>query len=305
MKSLLIKIFLVLTISILALLGRDDLSFKSVWDILFIGTVVLLFLLTIWRDYLNQSNEQILSNELLSLNAKNKQQVKEITRLQDIGRTQLNATFYIGELDRPIENIHVLLLFKKKIEYSLLHPYIIAIDLYTSMNKNLRFKRLIKSSGSILRGSGESKKIAESYDISLLDYDTGKTQATRQLASAKIEIEHILIPLSIQENSGFVRDLHDEKVFFNFSRNLLDVIDRFQFIINGWVVVDGKADRTDWDSFPMSKLVTWESCELGEQEMMRVYPNPSDGKSRSFVGYIDLFNGIPVRHDSLKSKYGS
>jgi hypothetical protein len=305
MKSLLVKIFLVLTISILALLGRDELSYKSVWDIFFIGIVVILFLLTVWRDYLIQKNEQNQSNNLISLDAKNRQQLEEIGRLQDIGRTQLKATFYIGELERPIENIHVLLLLKKKIEFSNFHPYMIAIDLYTYANKKLRFKRLIKSAELAHKGTEQSKIPIESYELSSLEQDTGKTLNTGKLIHGKTKMEHILIPLSIQENSGFVKDLHDEKVFFYFSKNILEVIDRFQFIINGWVVVDGKAENIDWDPFPMSRLVTWESCELGEHEMMRVYPNPSDGKSSSFEGYIDLFSGIPFRHDSLKSKYGN
>jgi hypothetical protein len=253
-----------------------------------------------------KTNSLLASNkELLGDNKSLKQKIEfqteliseskeEVQRLKNIGVLQLRSIYYTEELNQVVKAIFIRFKLKQKTSFSDLCPLKFGIQFSASKQPNINFRNLIKDYEYWnINNRYTSYQV---FDISQDSKPTINQSAIELKTEISVDILTIMV-LKPNHMQGIVRDFHDEEFIAYLPNKLLEMTDTIQLIVNGWVILDEKVEKVEWELDKSS----W--FDLAGEEMVLRRPVNDKYYSCSFVSpwVINLYGRIPDYDKTLSS----
>jgi len=226
---------------------------------------------------------------------------QETNILQAISNTQLNATFYTESLNSTIGKIRFRINFKEPLDFDRLCPLHFAFEFYTISNKKLEFREYVEDQ-KIIRGDGKKEKRASSYKIYTLSMQDGSGGGYSNWGDLQTKMQDMIIPISLPEDIGVVKEFHDEKFFVWLPDSILKNANFIELIVNGWAILHENISESSWEKVQMSRLATWEKFREKELKLFRNYKGGR--KEHYHPGWkINLYKEIPPKYESVESRW--
>jgi hypothetical protein len=301
MFSLISKIVLILILAVLSYfsIGKPNLYFKII--IILIGLVAVISIIVNVLDYEKQlkadSEVKNLTNELKASREIQESQLSELKALrhetnllQDIGKTQLKATFYTEELNQKIGKVIFRIKLNKKMLFQDLCPLGFLFEINTISNERLKYKSFIEN-GEV-RGDGGKGLMMENYLIYQVQ-DNGRCIGGHQIGHFTTEVENIVIELDFPLDAGLMKDFHDEKLHVWLPENILNQASFIELVVNGWAILHRDIDKSDWSKVNISSM--WPEFKY---KNIKLYENWKEDKTlQPYAGWkIDLYSNMPTKH---------
>lgn len=219
------------------------------------------------QKFLQKANKQ-LQGQVTNLTDQNVQLSTQLTLLQnkaellrEIGNMQLKATFYTESLNSKIGKIKFRINFKSSVTFKDICPLRFGFELFTISNKKLEFRNFIEDEEAY-RGAKTGKLRASMYNIYSLSMEDGSSHGSGQKwGDLQTEMTDLVIPVSLPEDVGFLREFHDEKFFVWLPERIIDNAKFVELVVNGWVIIHEDIEKSTWEKVKMSRLATWDNFQ--------------------------------------------
>ena len=295
-------------------------NYRNLLLLLSVILAILLILSQYISNYVNdrkaENNQNILQKanktlqgQVAHLTDQNIQLLTQLTLLQnkaellhEIGNMQLKATFYTESLNSKIGKIKFRINFKSPVKFKDICPLKFGFELFTISNRKLEFRNFIEDDEAY-RNTTTGKWKASMYKIYALSMKDGSSHGSGQKwGDLQTEMTDLVIPISLQEDIGLLRDFHDEKFFVWLPANIIDNANFIELVVNGWAILHEDIEKSTWDKVQMSRLATWNNFLYKDLELFRNYKG--DRSSHFHPGWkINLYKSIPPQYESVQSRW--
>lgn len=213
---------------------------------------------------------------------------KETQTLKNIGKSQLDATFYTEALNHEVRTVYVRIKLNKKYKYNDLPKLFFAVDFNPLDNKKYQFRKLFENTSVFTHTKNGIRTALLSYTLYELDFKKGAVIKELYRSAPIAELSEFLIPIYLPKNSNGikVKDFHDEPITFQISNSLLNISDSIEFIVNGWILLDDDLSNIKRGNTPLP----WEALRKSKEPF-------SNKRLR-----INIYEEIPNKDISLYSK---
>jgi len=282
-------------------------------NVILLASFVLAFLLLAAQYLSNAASEyksQKDQEKLLDDNKKAEKQIEQLTDqnvkllgkisilenktelLNEIGKTQLQATFYTEELDQKVQSMSVKIRFEKQIKYAELLPYHFMIILMFEKPNAQRVERVFYIQDGGLRKAGGDNPIPASYKISRYLRSNKEKIDSLIFSNSQVFINEISVPIVWENHETMkIKDFHDQAVIFHLPDSILKLAKSVEFVINDWVVLDKRTETAVW----VPQVVVWPPIGKINDLKRSALADPSKGIPYS-LWTTNLFKGIPKKY---------
>lgn len=166
--------------------------------------------------------------------------------------TLLKATYYTQELSQTINDIWFRVIFRKTVDISSIVPFKIVLDMYPPNDVQTKIRnRFLIESVEMRNNQGALPAFRIKIDNTL----RGEL-ISQQIRYPNPNINAIVVPLMLPgQHMLNIKDFHKEPFIVLLPDNIIQIADRIQLIVNGWVILDESADSVAWKSDGKGKVL--------------------------------------------------
>lgn len=305
-ESLLLNGCLIILAAVLAYLqfGKENILIRVI-VIMMIALISILIGIINYRDKVQSDTEikaltikldaskQIQEAQLAEL----KSLRQETNMLQEMGKTQLQATFYTEELNHNIGKVLLRIKLNNRMPFQDLCPIGFLFEIDTRSNIKMKYRSFIDNGNTF-----NNELMMESYKVYYVQ-DNGKCTGGHIFGHLTTEVENIIIELDYPSDTGLLKDFHDEKLHMYLPENILKQSIFVELVVNGWAILHRDINRSDWSKLEKSHMaIMWPEFNHNELEL---YQNWNEDRNiQHYTGWlIDLYSNIPRKHAAGTSRW--